>query len=329
MAAAQSNGGCTYQVSPHRQVVPQAGGWVFVEVVTQPSCAWSVTPFLQGDWADAGDYGVRAGPGWITIHASRNSDSSPRTRRFQVAGNQFWVWQPGAVNGPWFDTWHPVEQQRKPLGLVLQHTFQIWWSFWTVDPRSGIAVRRNVPDREIELGWTMMGSGDFNIDGQSDILLRNLDGRMVVWLMNDGALLDSVSMGWADPHWRIRSLADMDRDGRVDLIWQHIDGRVAVWFMNGLEPRSGQLLSPASVPDLHWFIQTSGDFNGDGWVDLIWQHSDGRIAVWFMHNTQMISGEVFATVAPSTWAIKGAGDMDGDGWPDLLWQHLNGSMGVW
>ena len=69
---------------------------------------------------------------------------------------------------------------------------------------------------------------------------------------------------------------------------------------------------------------TSGDFNGDGWVDLIWQHVNGRVAVWFMRETQMLSGEVFAIIAPSSWTLRGAGDMDGDGWPDLLWQNNGG-----
>src|SRR5688500_6522465 len=81
-AAAQGTDACTYQISPARQVVPQAGGWVFVELITQPDCAWSIAPFQPTDWTDAGYYGVRVGPGWITIHASQNTHSSPRTRRF-------------------------------------------------------------------------------------------------------------------------------------------------------------------------------------------------------------------------------------------------------
>ena len=220
-----------------------------MEVITRGPCPWRVRPFNQSDWADAGSYGARVGPGWITIHAGPNSASSPRARRFEVGGQSFWVWQPGATNGPWFDAWYPVEEQQKPLGIVLQHNTTKSFSYWTVDPRVGSLIRRNTPDYTLDNIWQVTGSGDFNIDGQSDILFRNADGRMVVWLMQDAVLLDSVSMGWVDPEWRLASVADMDRDGHVDLIWHHRDGRVAVWLMDGTTPRSGLLIAAAPVPD--------------------------------------------------------------------------------
>jgi hypothetical protein len=46
--------------------------------------------------------------------------------------------------------------------------------------------------------------------------------------------------------------------------------------------------------------------NGDDLPDLIWQHrGDGRVAVWLMHGTTMMTGLVIAHVADTNWEIVG------------------------
>ena len=34
----------------------------------------------------------------------------------------------------------------------------------------------------------------------------------------------------------------------------------------------------------------TGDFNGDGKADILWQNTDGTPAVWLMDGTSLISG---------------------------------------
>jgi hypothetical protein len=31
-----------------------------------------------------------------------------------------------------------------------------------------------------------------------------------------------------------------------------------------------------------WNVQQIADFNGDGKSDILWQHTDGRTAIWLM-----------------------------------------------
>jgi hypothetical protein len=65
-------------------------------------------------------------------------------------------------------------------------------------------------------------------------------------------------------------------------------------------------MTPGQLADLDWKIRAVGDLNGDDMPDLIWQHRiDGRVAVWLMNGTNLISGSVIAQVADTNWEIVG------------------------
>jgi hypothetical protein len=116
-------------------------------------------------------------------------------------------------------------------------------------------------------------------------------------------------------------------------MWQHeTQGLVAIWMMNGLQLIDGRLLNmPAPGPT--WQISGGGDFNGDGYRDLVWHDGvTGNISIWFMDGTTVTS----ATVIPADlghdtdYTVRGVGDIDGDGHPDLIWQHeVNGLLVCW
>jgi hypothetical protein len=126
---------------------------------------------------------------------------------------------------------------------------------------------------------------------------------------------------------------DVDGDGRADLVWQNTTtGALAMWTMNGGTVLSTQMLD-ATVPDVAWHIAGTGDLDGDGFADLVWQHDgDGTVAAWFMRGTQFLFGRVLSIpqVADTHWRIRGVADFNGDGTADLVWQHeTEGWLAVW
>lgn len=120
----------------------------------------------------------------------------------------------------------------------------------------------------------------------------------------------------------------LNGDASPDLIWHHrTGGQVAAWLMNGTRLVDGRLLEPAQVADTAWKVVGSGDFNEDGHADLVWQHDDGRAAVWTMNGTTQLRGEVldlepapFLSPHPD-WRIRAVADLNGDGRPDIVWQN--------
>ncbi len=55
-----------------------------------------------------------------------------------------------------------------------------------------------------------------------------------------------------------------------------------------------------------WNIIETGDFNGDGKSDLLWQDGSGNVAIWFMNGTQVSQAAGVGSVPTSVWTIQRA-----------------------
>ena len=73
--------------------------------------------------------------------------------------------------------------------------------------------------------------------------------------------------------------------------------------MNGATIASSAGLG--NVPT-NWTIVGTGDFNGDGKSDLLWQDNLGNTAIWLMNGTAVTSTGGLGNV-PTNWSIQGAG----------------------
>ena len=66
--------------------------------------------------------------------------------------------------------------------------------------------------------------------------------------------------------------------------------------------------------------------------DLLWQHSDGRLAVWTMQGTTSLSGDPLGPgpLRDPLWRISAVADFNGDTLRDLVFQHQgDGRLAVW
>jgi hypothetical protein len=58
-------------------------------------------------------------------------------------------------------------------------------------------------------------------------------------------------------------------------------------------------------PGLSWQIKGTGDFNGDGKSDIIWQGQDGTPAIWLMDGTTVTGVGAVGSNFGASWHVVG------------------------
>ncbi|MBU2666199.1 VCBS repeat-containing protein [Actinoplanes bogorensis] len=136
--------------------------------------------------------------------------------------------------------------------------------------------------------WTSVFSpGDFNGDGFTDVITRNSGGELFLYRGNgkggwiDGSTNIRIGTGWNQFNL-IFSPGDFNGDGNADVIGRNAAGELKLYRGNG----KGGWLNGGS-PDLigtGWQSWTAvfspGDFNGDGFTDVITRNSGGELFLY-------------------------------------------------
>jgi hypothetical protein len=202
------------------------------------------------------------------------------------------------------------------------------------------------------LAWELVGTGDINKDGNVDLCWRNEGGDETAFWYLEGGTTAAILNGAAgavyatnsdgsrvqtgeSARWKLSSIGDYDGDGDSDLFYRDkIDGRTAVWIMEGSQLVKGQFL-PTVDPSLNEVA--SGDFNGDGKVDIVFR-KPGQNLLWTITSTGTGAATTL-TATPSNlfdpgtaWELGGSGDFNGDGTDDLAWNSSpsgDGTVALW
>jgi hypothetical protein len=181
----------------------------------------------------------------------------------------------------------------------------------------------------VDPAYDIVGTGDFDGDGKSDILWRHTTlGDVWIWLMNGPTPLSQVYVARVDLAYAVAGVGDLDGDSNADIVWHNgTTGEVWAWPMSGTTRLSETYV--ATVPDTDYRIQGLADFTGDGMADLLWHHATlGEVWLWPMNGTA-VQSETYVSVVPETaYGIAGSGDYDGDGKADILWHLARRGVGV-
>jgi hypothetical protein len=181
--------------------------------------------------------------------------------------------------------------------------------------------------------WRMVGTADFNSDGEPDILWRNFaTGANMVWYMNGATHTGSADLTpLTDQNWKIAGVADFNDDGAPDILWRNIStGANMVWYMNGATHTGSADL--AAITDQNWKIVGTADFNSDGEGDILWRNSvTGQSFIWYMEGITRTGLALLDTVTDQNWKmIAGTTDLNKDRKPDVLWRNTaTGANMVW
>jgi hypothetical protein len=181
-----------------------------------------------------------------------------------------------------------------------------------------------------------VGSGDFNGDGLSDLLI-NVDNpatqtrTFLVDQMNPGGIQAQFQIAVRGSDWVVDGVGDFNHNGTDDIqVHRDIGGNrtLEVMVMNNNAVQSNVTIG---VNGTNWQVDGIGDFNGDGTSDIL-QHqiSAGSMTLRALsmspNAVQVQSAPTLGTIG-ANWQVDGTGDFNHDGTSDIL-VHQDSSGGV-
>jgi FG-GAP repeat len=149
-------------------------------------------------------------------------------------------------------------------------------------------------------GWSLAGSGDFDGDGRADKLWWNAGSRKLrVWVSDAGAMTyEEKDLEAAAPPLPWDAVAvGLAGGGATGILWRSADtGALLHWRVVNFELQTaGPVLFATELVGRTWRVAAVGDFNGDGYDDLVWQEPvsedgmrGGKVVVWFMRGTAQL-----------------------------------------
>ncbi len=131
-------------------------------------------------------------------------------------------------------------------------------SNWLGRADGGFTVNDAAASNQVPTSWHVIGTGDFNGDGRTDILWRNDNGAISDWLgrsnggfsANDAAAFTQVDLGW-----QVVGTGDFNGDGRDDILWRNANGALSDWLARadgGFSPNDANAFT--NVP-VDWQVQ--------------------------------------------------------------------------
>ena len=188
---------------------------------------------------------------------------------------------------------------------------------WTTDPVG--AVDGWVTIGEFDADTQVLGLGDFSRNGQTDLLLRNVNGAVGCYLTADSSWNYFQSIG---EEWTIAAIGDLNGDGLDDVVLKHEAGFAGSWLT-----QADLTVAWADLDTLEegFTIVGTGDFDGDGTDDVLLQNGT-YFGAWRVRDGSVSSWMGLGDFGEAT--VEQIADFDGDGIDDLRLRTSDGDLGA-
>ena len=166
----------------------------------------------------------------------------------------------------------------------------------------------------------VLGLGDFNGDGATDLLLRAKSGDLG-FFQTDGT-------GWhylkgLGLEWDVSAIGDLNGDGRDDVVLRHNTGFAGTFLTQSDSTVKWKNLDTLAAK---MEIIGTGDFNGDGIDDVLLRNNENNwIGAWIVDDGSVDS---FIGLCTNANTIEQIADFDNDGIDDLRIRSAKGDIGV-
>lgn len=169
----------------------------------------------------------------------------------------------------------------------------------------------------------LLGAGDFNGDGMSDLAFQNTVQDPVFGDVRSWSRFDRNSdVLWRQVKkvWDVQAIGDLDGDGFTDLVWRYVvtespdTGVSYIWFSNGRG--ISQVRKRGGAP-LNWTLLGASDLNDDDTADMIYVSPDNAMRA-LMATPNRTCANLSAGSIPSGFTALRMGDFSGRRKGDIL-----------
>jgi streptogramin lyase len=165
-------------------------------------------------------------------------------------------------------------------------TFTKSGDLWVTEISASIVAR--ISAFKTPHAWTSLGGGDFDGDGNKDILWRNSAGTLIVWYMSAGAVSKAWPVSGPTADWRFAGVGDFYGDKHDSVLWQNMkDGRIMIYRFGARQIILARPMLPRMATGLQ--IEQVGDINLDAKADILLRDGVGTTSAWLMNGATIVS----------------------------------------
>ncbi len=226
-------------------------------------------------------------------------------------------------------------------------------------PMDGIAdVTMTTSDPFSQLGYSVSTAGDVNGDGYDDVIVganryNNYQGCTFVYY--GGQHMDNIAdMVFTGEHagddfgWSVSSAGDVNNDGFSDIFvgacyYESNRGKAYIYYGGTKMDNIVDITFTGETTDnyLGRAVNTAGDFNNDGYDDMIIgasRYNDYQGRAYLYYGSNVPASGVFITMTGEQTknyfgkSLSSAGDVNNDGYDDIIigaWRYNNDSGRVY